>query len=966
MSNEDEMMKLAVEISKQKSSKKTNTEASNLSHDEELSLALKMSRSSKQGGTVNNCFSESEDLSDVGAKGKKKFVDESSIVHMTEEEQVNHVLEMSKIEAERSKNRRGLDENSNEDELSKLAVEVSMKEQKSLCVGAEKKYLPSVDENGIILIPDTEEAQMKLALEISKKDTPMKSENSSNRNGSEKFENCGKTCKRKFIDSEYPIGKLAVQDLEELSEEEQLRMAMELSMSQVTDDNLRLSQTKGNRSSENEDRHLNCPIKLTFPEEYKTGVSPCKISKHDLNYNKVNRRVSEKVENLFEIPAETNKRVEKHYNEASNVVNEDLKIAIERSKVEHSPVKRVKLGKQILEEEEVMKIVIERSKVEHSPYKMNVREESNSKVESIDASNIEVIEINSQNSQETDKNDAHEEDKFSSLSECRITASAHTCLQRDNYLSHGCSIDCNKKELEKFGDGDDYIPPSPGRPGSIENITFSPKLFSNTPENTSNKATLNKNPNNSPCGSTGETLTKTLFSQTSLIKRDITFQMSSGKYESEFCDGSSEKMKASVGNDTKFDIKASLFYDSDDSDCESEADIFDCNNEIETEVGKCDDKVRNVDGANDDHADNKESATCDIATKAVQKTEFTVELEQKNIDKAILNKSKVEEEKESTVDISNGSSGRTELMSESDEVKINNLKGLHQLPQTNLQHEVKDVSQASEPELQSLDDYIDYDDDNDIDYQPDSQDFKVESNFEDSSCSDIEEHSQERNDLDLLPLIRRPRKIRYRQVKEEEKKLYELKRKEKDLEKQRSETGIKTERINDTVTRGSEMTADELYARQLQEKLDREAKEEEGKLLIDDEYIARQLHEKLNKEALPKEKESEKDVQLTSVDIAVSTFNKMDSYKSNNNYSAAIYSSPEMFITESSAKTDLSKKQVEGMSNPEHVVRELQRRELEKIERWRKMLIEDEKLAQRLHEMADGREEEEGSVYTQQ
>ncbi|XP_053394593.1 uncharacterized protein LOC123545094 [Mercenaria mercenaria] len=977
VSNEDEMLKLAVEISKQNSRNKTNA-GNELTDDEQLKLALEMSKTSHKPPI------EKEEVSSIPGKASLDLHEKSSVVNLSEEEQLNHVLQISKVETGQlqkkidipASNKIEVDiEKNDDDKMFKLALEMSRKEGNRLHRNKENEMPSDVDKEDVILIPGTEEDQVKLALEMSRKETLKNNINDPQIDRPDKVNRI--PCKRKNDESEKCADrKFRVDIHENLSEEEQLKLAMELSISQIAEENENSNMKASVRSRIYESFGKSLHFRKEVEESNK-GISPFKKTKLESDNEPV-RSIEREGRGI-------------HGNCGISVYdeNKNLKVAIERSKVEHSPVKKVKVGKMFLDEDEMINIAIERSKVEHSPLKKSVANPSEECVGD-NTDNVEVIEINSQNSQEGDDYENCSGDLISSvdaslqkdisdnsskLEESARTyhidindpthrcTTAGTCIELGTPLSkaktglspkidisHYCAGDNNTTEDEGDMEDSDYIPPSPGRTSFSGNGSLSQSFFSKTPENLSQKnITLCKPARNLydealPDGQSKYKVSKT---DASCLQNDLTvYGNCARKMENETDDleSSYEKLKESVGKNKKFNIKASLFYDSSDSESGSEDDIF-------RDLDAADDDGDGDDGCGDNENLSKKNFHNEFEENADTENKF----EKRKKDDALFDSGESKlgknmKEVKNNVKFNETAYRENHVDSKKD-------KTMDQFSVTSGRVEPENDKEMFEADQNPEDDYLDFDDDNDIDYQPDSQDMKMDSESEsgDNDCSDLEENSQERNDLDLLPLIRRPRKIRYRQLKEESESLYEQKRKEKELNELNSEILVKTEVGSDQ--EGSELTADEIFARQVQEELDREAKQqEEEQALIDDAYIARQLHETLNKEPPP----SHPGEQMDNQQKLKNQMNNSERTKEADVTQACRGQNQETsssFIPDKATNVDTEFATSSG--NPEALVRELQRRELEKIERWRKMLVEDEKLARGMQEMQDYKTEEE-------
>ena len=884
---------------------------------------------------------------------------------MLEEEQLMHALEISKHESEVQTAGEIEDFNKlTEEVMVRHALEMSMVDNGNDSQGDDDvKILSSnIDEVDVILIPDAEEDQEVIDLENSQNKSPTEIRNETKKEGLVNIV-CRNpvSCKRKIEEFRESDKELS----EDLDEGDQLKIAIEMSMSCIAEgnklgnkvttkgyefspckkarleksdtvllDNIRNSQLQGDALENND----------TFFEKEKEGskiVTEINKSDQSTDNNREQRdnylsgrsqTEQNSVEKTEVIPSVQNTEHLVGHTEVIEINSQNS----QRDETEDQAVDLISsYNSDFGEENNSQTSLMEVETGRNCQISQSVLEDSGKDYCTI-ASGINLEHAVKDNSGEIE----HQKYSFLAMSdqtqETSLDALDSVSFLKDN-ASASASDDIsvnNSKDIEDIN----IIPPSPEKTSS--STVSQSSFFSSIPDvychsNQTVQSPIKKLFDKeilSGVSIKNEVLDDTGSSHSNCI--NINDKITKDERKEDF---EREVPEESGDEEEKFDLKTSLFYNSSDSEYENDKDIVVKNNE---EDGDQKEEQRN-------HRLNGNVNVPDVSENGVVRTncpksesrhalrkdmvaEFTLGSDDVNVD--LLKSSNSEKYDTGEFVENNIKQNATSNVETDTDTHYSSCDKIRNSTSNKRELEDENDNLINDDGKDFEDLYIDIDDQ--IDFQPDSQDvdLKSESDSEVDNSIDLDENSQERNDPDFLPIIERPRSMRYRQLKEE------VEQKGKLINKMESEKNlgsgnlIKTEVTGDHDHEKCDLTADEIYARQVQEDLDREAEQFEAqRALIDDEYIARQLHETLNKQTLHSHQERLMDNHL-------SFHNERDSSRKN--------------TTGCRDNVEIARDVTVG--NSEAVVRELQRRELEKIDRWRKMLKIDEKMAKNLKDINSG------------
>ncbi|WAR20559.1 hypothetical protein MAR_002397 [Mya arenaria] len=869
MTTEDEMLKLALEISRQNTGLKDSTVAKQQLGVHRPILAspglnigttsgvcgvertdfvtdrpkISMHNSTESCGIENSRIAKQElnDLNFTGDRGEDLI---GNLTKLTEEEQLQLAIEKSKIECHG--NTIVGHDLSERDFSREVDGDVFDKEQNfafGLNKGIRKGPVGSNDEIddkddklNKIHVEEDEEEQMKLAMELSKQDT--------NKNSFDKPED--------EHDLEFALKDSEVQNEKNRAKRDIFKKQIELAI---------------------------------YNSRKYDGIT------HEADKTHLGKRVH----TIEKIP-DSDKNLGSEENEAKQ-----LHEAIKRSRIEHSPMKKMKIdGQDIhLSEEDMVKLAINKSILECTPKKKTVCElKGNVKEKQDDA--IHVIQIDSQ-SQEFGY----------SQSDVILENDEGVCILSQE-TNQNCTYDEVLTDVDEMSDADEeFIPPSP-ESGKRKPISFS------SLSNISGRTSMMQR----SAGSSAESHPES----TAERKKLSTESEQSGSPAKH--NGWDESRWSHVNKDNSlnktsdedFSLKKSLFLDSDkESDNESEEDIFAAENSFSDQ-----DNRKNEKGGEETEKKNEYKSN-DISNKKSNDVEMDVNL---IIDKELEDKNNyLHKQSKSNDRLSKRNSGSVSLVQ---------------------------IKQEKDIDLE-LDegDYFDHDDDNDIDYQPTSQELKedIESDNgasnEDDEIEDLELKARLNSDSQdiALPVINRPRSIRYRELKQQQCYPSES---EKPSAEQKKETG-------DVIAR-----RDAELARLMQQEFDREYKSKHKQITeVDDEYIARELQDMFDNEVAGQGHQTvnENDNENTpfieknnALQANIQTAKTLD-LNMNLTHHSVVHK-------EVTLGTVNKTKVVEGVKHLDNEsrlgqvgVRELQRRELEKIARWRHTIEADARLARQMQDM---------------
>ena len=272
---------------------------------------------------------------------------------------------------------------------------------------------------------------------------------------------------------------------------------------------------------------------------------------------------------------------------------------------------------------------------------------------------------------------------------------------------------------------------------------------------------------------------------------------------------------------------------------------------------------------------------------------------------------------------------------------------------------------------------VDFDDNLlDIDYQPNSEDLDS-----DRSSRDEKTENDVMNDSDdeCLPVIGRPRSVRYKKMKRETALLL---RQKHNPDREISVNRSLSVSVNEKIKCGNHVTNtdnDAHFARILQNELDSEFHLKHNiSNTVDDEQIARELQEKLDrrKEGSIQRANNEKDLQNSGkknceeldtvyarqLDFVLNGENRVQVDGGLPNVLQGKKAPVQVDLTESVYADMTEPEEVDVMDDGHESVPELQRQELDKIERWRKMILDDEKLAKQLQQLEEMRQTHQGKA----
>lgn len=653
--------------------------------------------------------------------------------------------------------------------------------------------------------------------------------------------------------------------IESLSEEEQMKLALEMSLSEA-------------------------PVEMSSKERNKSGV-------------KDKTKLSEE---------------------------EELLLAIEKSKVEHSPMKKMKIDGKLryVDEDEMIRIAVERSELENTPEKhtslvlhrgkvgckpcfteQNTQSkvvDTGQKVENIKIKEeVILIDSQSQNSQETDIGNSQETEVETNNALLAVANTLKVPQSRNEILDIRTDIMALTEEENDFRtENEDLIPPSPDKESSFQSMSQSFCLKSQN------------------------------SSQSSVSK---------GEKSAESEKNDKFKISTSANKSRKFDLKANLFYDSDEeSGSESEEDMFRSDSDIGISFG---DNKQDISKCEKDSCFSYSEVKKEDVDSAFISSQFRScrQLELNNSDKM---------SKDNNMKDSN--KGQLEIKLNNNNKKV--IVCTESKPDEKVVKTDKDdpIFVKQEPDYSDVDsvDMIDcvYEDFHDVEYQPNTQDLKDYESSEHSreslidsrdnantSESDLVERVEKVTEDVSLPVISRPISRRYREMRKEYEEIY----KQKLGENHRNDGANRNNQSSDMSDQvGIDM--DEKLARLMQQEFDREAQKlVKERACIDDEYIARKMQESINKET-----------GTVTDDIS----NISSGQEFHNSITAAV--SPALNTCIGEQLHNFSGVASNGWSGvnfedgmPEEAAVELQRREMEKIERWRNITEQDQRFAKQLEDL---------------
>lgn len=631
-----------------------------------------------------------------------------------------------------------------------------------------------------------------------------------------------------------------------------------------------------------------------------------------------------------------------------NVLSEEeqLHLAIENSKMDHSPMKKIKLdGKdKYVNEDQMVQIVLDRSKMEHTQRRqMQTSKSKETDVSAFGGSKSgvkdDVIVINSQSSQDSDielitevaDNSENHNHDFS----VEILSSDKSSMDDQEYNTEPaeavCNIDTEIKDDINNDDNDvddDFIPPSPG---VYNSQSFSAKMSSQDCTTSTKLVQKTCDANHSPVEQSAEHIcaenTKNLLMEKS----------------------------------TNLHLKSNLFYDSDDETCsESEAE------EETVETGTVSDKVGDIPELamkkeKSDTTDGKYVSNGVCENIHVSSSKRMVCYHGKNLSEkeTVRNSDDCIKEEEISLQKGNCKGNKatdSECKGEDNERKII------------VETEIKD-GQMTENDVSSEDNnvLVDFTDDYDnrIDFYPDSQELvdDKEDSVEDRTVAE-ELGRRETVTIDSQDKLVVPRPI----------SSY-LNCERNCQEKMRQQNGIKYSDNKDrmecshTVRKLEEPNSDPVFemdeklARLMQQEYDRDAVTlQKERSQIDDAFIAQKLQESLDRETGTPRVGNDSDLmplndnsdarQNALVEIEMDTGHGVNSGE-------PLISRPVKSIgvaEHTGVSSVLADICLVGRDTREAAL-EMQRKELEKIERWKQLMAEDEKLAKRLQQLQGSSEE---------